>query len=150
MFQTSLAQKATTVNLNSMQSINKVAKSRSERTVKLLAEKVFIDSMQKKRISDFCFTLEQSYFIFFQHKNYTQASLLIRQQSKYKIDRNSFLKRILTDYQYSQFMQLQADAEKQDMQIRKVDLQTNDPMNKGIGEALGWDLLHEKLIMTEK
>ncbi len=144
------SQKAIHVNVNNLNEIIEVAKKRTQLVVDLVAKKSMMDSIQRSRFENHYMSLEIRYFTTLKDKNYNIKNLLLKYQGQFKKDRDAYLKSLLTYYQYSLFLALEAEIEKKEIALKKIDINSKNPEMKGIIEALSWDLLLQQIIFESK
>lgn len=146
----SFSQKAVHVNVNDLKEIIEVSRKRTMLVVDLVAKKSMMDSIQRSRFENHYLSLELRYFTTLKDKNYNIKNLLLKYQGQFKKDRDAYLKSLLTYYQYSLYLALEAEIEKKEIASKKIDIKSKDPEMKGIVEALAWDLLLQQIVFESK
>lgn len=144
------AQSKVTLNVQDMTAISKLAKSRSEKSVELISKQVFLDSVQKFRIEAYLYSLEQRFFMDLRTKNYKMIQILYKEYLILKNERNAYLKNILTEYQFNNFLVLQAKVEKAEFERLKINLNDKSVDNQVLIQTLGWDLLGQQITFVDK
>lgn len=145
-----LSQSNVTLNLNDLQAIDQLAKTRSIKSADLISQAVSIDSIQKSRIKDYIFSAEQQYFRSLRVSNYKMYQITYKAQLNLKKQRNAFLKVILTDQQYNSFLVFQTKVVKAEFERLKINLEDKSTENQVLIEMLGWDLLRQPITFVEK
>ena len=144
------AQESIHVNVNDLQDIIEVSRKRTKLVVDMVAKKSMMDSIQRSRFENHYLSLELRYFNTVKDKNYKIKNLLLKYQGEFKKDRDAYLKLLLTYYQYSLYLALEAEIEKKEIAMKKIDVQSKDPELKGVIEALAWDLLLQQIVFESK
>jgi len=95
-------------------------------------------------------SLEQQYFLAMQHEVYLNKQLVLKEKAKLKRMRFDLLKGLLNEKEFSIFLTLQAQAEKNELAKLKINTSNPSVEEKAIMLGMGWDLLGQEIIYSNK
>jgi len=144
------AQRKITIRINKIESIQRVAKERGDTTFNLVSTAIGSNASTNKLLKEYFFSLEQQYFLAMQHEVYLNKQLVLKEKAKLKRMRFDLLKGLLTEKEFSIFLTLQAQAEKNELAKLKINTSNPSVEEKAIMLGMGWDLLGQEIIYSNK
>jgi hypothetical protein len=144
------AQRKITIRINTIESIQRIAKERGDTIFALVSTAIGSNASTNKLLKEYFFSLEQQYFLAMQHEVYLNKQLVLKEKAKLKRMRFDLLKGLLTEKEFSIFLTLQAQAEKSELAKLKINTSNPSVEEKAIMLGLGWDLLGQEIIYSNK
>jgi len=144
------AQRKITIRINKIESIQRIAKERGDTIFALVSTAIASNQSTNKLLKEYFFSLEQQYFLAMQHEVYLNKQLVLKEKAKLKRMRFDLLKGLLTEKEFSIFLTLQAQAEKNELAKLKINTSNPSVEEKSIMLGMGWDLLGQEIIYSNK